>query len=160
MISASVTSRSGPFSRATNCTCIALLLAIASSSAPSWNGRGAFGLAVPGVLRKRLPSTSPRLAETPGGRRRDSGTTAEGPPHVRRDDGAEATSRRCQPKRSGGNPEGAGAPAQRLGPLRSLDNRSLEGAAARPDCLPAPCDWQTQGGAEVLHRTLHVPPPE
>src|SRR5437899_7471341 len=110
MISASVTSRSGPFSRATNCTCIVLLLALASSSAPPWNGRGAFGLAVRGVHRKRLPSTSPRLAETPGGRRRDSGTTAEGPPHVRRDDGAETTSRRASRSAAEGTPKGLARP--------------------------------------------------
>jgi hypothetical protein len=42
-------------------------------------------------------------------------TVAEGPPRGG-DDGAEGDEQACQPERSGGNPEGAGAAAQRLGP--------------------------------------------
>src|SRR6266511_1166072 len=129
MISASVTSRSGPFSRATNCTCIVLLLAIASSSAPSWNGRGAFGLgpgSPPKTISFDLPPArcDPRLVEKG---LRDDGRRPTSRPSRRRGRGDEQA---CQPERSGGNPKGAGAPAQRLGPPRSTRAASKEDGQA------------------------------
>src|SRR6266496_6561179 len=130
MISASVTSRSGPFSRATNCTCIVLLLAIASSSAPSWNGRGAFGLG-PGSPPKTTSFDLPPARRDPRGEEkglRDDGRRPTSRPSRRRGRGDEQA---CQPERSGGNPEGAGAPAQRLGPPRSTRAASKEDGQAR-----------------------------
>src|SRR6266496_2928556 len=96
------------------------------------DGRGAFGLAVRGVPRKRLPSTSPRLAETPGGRRRDSGKTAEGPPHIRRDDGAEATSRRASRSAAEGTPKGLARPRSDSAP------RGARGRLRRRTVRPRP----------------------
>src|SRR5207247_1581004 len=150
MISASVTNRSGPFSRATNCTCIVLLLAIASSSAPSWNGRGAFGLAVRECPENDFLRPPPGSQRPPGG---GEGTQGRGPKaHLtsvattgpRRRAGVPAGAQRREPRRGW-----RARAATRL--LRSLDNRSLEGAAARPEVLAGSevvsllRDWQTQG---------------
>src|SRR6266496_4201760 len=81
----------------------------------------------PGRLRPRRPGSPPKTTsfDLPPARReprgeekglRDDGRRPTSRPWRRRGRGDEQS---CQPERSGGNPEGAGAPAQRLGPLRS-----------------------------------------
>src|SRR6266516_1957228 len=59
---------------------------------------------------------------------RDDGRRPTSRPSRRRGRGDEQA---CQPERSGGDPEGAGAPAQRLGPLRSTGATSKENSRAR-----------------------------
>jgi hypothetical protein len=78
---------------------------------------------------------------------KDPRTTAEGPPHVRGDDGDEAGAG-VPTERSGGDPEGAGAPAQRLGP-RSL-RRAL---AARPFLRARRCLFVGTRGSGVGTRS-------
>src|SRR6266568_1348915 len=105
MISASVTSRSGPFSRATNCTCIVLLLAIASSSAPSWNGRGAFGLVVRESPENDFLRPPPGSQRHPGGgegtqgRRPKAHLTSVATTGPRRRAGVPAGAQRREPRR-------------------------------------------------------------
>src|SRR5262249_27932483 len=109
--SASVTSRSGPFSRATKCTCIALLIVIALSSAPSCVA-GAPSAEPSRVLALTTSFDLPPGSKShPGGgegleRRRPK---AHLRPWRRRGLGDEQA---CQPKRSAGHPEGVGAPAE------------------------------------------------
>ncbi len=76
------------------------------------------------LVLSHLPP-SPRLEEPPGGRREPERRR----PKAHRMSVATTGPRReqaCQPERSGGDPEGAGAPAQRLGPQRSPRAASKE----------------------------------
>jgi hypothetical protein len=71
----------------------------------------------------------PRLEEPPGGEEKDSGTTAEGPPHVRGDDGDEAGAG-VPAERSEGTPKGLARPRSDSAPKGAQRVASEEGGLA------------------------------